>query len=145
MTFFCRMLMTQPWSTSEKTPKQRRPLCSSLFLSDSSKRTRSDNSCFTDMHQELLHYTCSHQWLFIIWPLKHCFCVCQQAELDIEQRNKQHEAPLTPPKPEVMGNKVGTINSQCRKSTFKCVYKLSKHIKMIFSWIIRLCHFATTL
>ncbi|KAL3968103.1 thyroid receptor-interacting protein 6 [Sarotherodon galilaeus] len=29
----------------------------------------------------------------------------KQAELDIEQRNKQHEAPLTPPKPEVMGNK----------------------------------------
>uniref|UniRef100_A0A669CXU2 Formin like 1 n=1 Tax=Oreochromis niloticus TaxID=8128 RepID=A0A669CXU2_ORENI len=45
----------------------------------------------------------------------------KQAELDIEQRNKQHEAPLTPPKPEVMGNKVGTINSRCRKSTFKCV------------------------
>lgn len=74
------------------------------------------DSCFADTHRELLHYTCSHQWLFIIWHLKHCFCVCQQAELDIEQRNKQHEAPLTPPKPEVMGNKVGTINSQCRKS-----------------------------
>lgn len=42
-TFFCRMLMTQLWSTSEKTQKQRRPRCSSLFLSDSSKRTRSDN------------------------------------------------------------------------------------------------------
>uniref|UniRef100_A0A668SI93 FH2 domain-containing protein n=1 Tax=Oreochromis aureus TaxID=47969 RepID=A0A668SI93_OREAU len=38
----------------------------------------------------------------------------KQAELDIEQRNKQHEAPLTPPKPEVMGNKVGTINSRAQ-------------------------------
>lgn len=33
----------------------------------------------------------------------------KQAELDIEQRNKQHEAPLTPPKPEVMGNKGPTM------------------------------------
>lgn len=117
-----RTCTTLLWSTLARTLKALRPPCSSLCSSGSSRPTRSDNarsidsrhewtdsadSCFSDNDEQLL--LCS---VSVIQPsdVDKTLFLRQQAEQENDRRKKQLvlncDAPSSPPKPEVSGNKV---------------------------------------
>lgn len=117
-----RTCTTLLWSTLARTLKALPPPCSSLCSSGSSRPTRSDNarsidsrhewtdsadSCFSDNDEQLL--LCS---VSVIQPsdVDKTLFLRQQAEQENDRRKKQLvlncDAPSSPPKPEVSGNKV---------------------------------------